>query len=154
VNTNTPATPATPATPLSPNAKRNLNRGAAKVVIDVLTESRSAITSNTLVQRTGLDQRTVDGAMSYLVKRGMVHRLGKGIYRPSETLIPADPPEPIEPEPHPAQAVAQAASDRDTDDLIEALLDLLFPDGLKAAQWKTIDTWVEATRQMLNGVHT
>jgi hypothetical protein len=156
-------------------------RLGAKDVLEVLTEHDGPMTVKSIGKALGLDmsdqQNIADVANrgSYLVTKGLAERVMQGTYRVSnegktidarvqhdgihrttdtpvqrafdmpavtQHQAPAQKPEVV--------PVAQVAES--VDDVIEAVLDLLLPQGFKASHLRFIAPWVEATKRMVQEV--
>lgn len=61
---------------------------------------------------------------------------------------------PTEPDPDPRDRDAAPMDPADVDDLIDTVLDMMFPDGFKARHRRTVDAWAEATRKLIVEVGT
>jgi hypothetical protein len=148
-------------------------RVPSNAVLEILTEHDGPMTVKTIVAKMGLDtsniRNTIDVAnrCGYLTQKGLAERVMQGTYRISDRgktndarvqhdgihlrAVPQqpDPPAVTQQQP-PAPEVARVAES--VDDVIEAVLDLLLPQGFKAAHLRFIAPWVESTKRMVDAV--
>lgn len=155
---------------------------ASKDVLSALSELDKPITVRDLLKHFNLPTDTphtnaMSGRCCYLVDKGLAERVMYGTYRvaqsagaisarvqhqvdrppsqtqPAATVAPAPPSSPdaaggaVEP-----PTVSHAVMVESIDDTIEAVLDLLLPDGFRAGHLRFIAPWVEATKRMVQEV--
>jgi hypothetical protein len=152
--------------------KRTIHTITSKDVLEVLTAHDGPMTCKSIAKALGLDasadadgkypvSNKISNACRYLVDCDLAERVMNGTYRvtsKAKTInarvqhdgihedhsgIPAvnAPPEAARP------VVARVAES--VDDVIEAVLDLLLPQGFKASHLRFIAPWVETTKRMV-----
>lgn len=151
----------------------------SKQVLEVLCAHDVPMTVARIVAELGLPNtpdtvRVISNRCGYLAEQGLAERVMYGTYRVADkakrtdvrvhhdstpTAAPAPAAEaeaapapspvtvPVVAEPRNVVTVAESV-----DDTIEAVLDLLLPDGFKASHLRYIAPWVEATKQMVSAV--
>lgn len=149
-------------------------------VIEVLQTTGKTMDAAMICRRLGLnpleerERRCVSNHLSALYLAGRIQRPKAGKYRvlaPISTVRPGPSPIAVTPTPAVARSVAPAAppvaivqnevvfaarkgdeSVDDVDDVIEAVLDLLLPQGFQAKDLRVISPWIEATKLMVGTV--
>lgn len=143
-------------------------RLGSKDVLEVLTDHDGPMTVKTVGLKLGLDMdddhniRDVANRCGYLVAKGLAERVMQGTYRVSNEGKTIDARvqhdgihsrQAEKPAPRPVAATTTVAEVADSiDDVIEAVLDLLLPQGFKASHLRFIAPWVESTRRMVEAV--
>lgn len=136
---------------------------ASKDVLDVLTAHDRPMSVKAIGAQLGLDttdhqtKRDIANRAAYLVSRGLAERVMNGSYRIAKRGQAVDHRvrHDIEAEAREAPAVARQSvvtAIESIDDSMEAVLDLLLPEGFKASHLRFITPWMEATRRMVEAV--
>ena len=171
VPTAAPKAEPTPEPPTVVFVTRPYTKGRTSSVLDAVNASPRSMTIRQVASRIGLDvsdpgeHRRLIQSLSALAREGKITRPAKGVYRRlAKDVTPAAPaapevqpapqevavltPQPVEAPPAPAdQAAAESV-----DDVIEAVLDLLLPNGFQAKHLRVIAPWIEATKRMVEAV--
>lgn len=168
----TPTPEPTPEpTPTVVFVTRPYTKGRTSSVLDAVNASPRAMTIRQVASRIGLDvsdpgeHRRLIQALSGLAREGKITRPAKGVYRRlatyAEAVTPAAPAAPeLQPAPQevavptsqPVEAPPAPAAAESVDDVIEAVLDLLLPNGFQAKHLRVIAPWIEATKKMVEAV--
>lgn len=139
----------------------------ASDVLDCLATNDRPMNIQAVGRRMGLDMdnetnvRDVGNRLAYLYSKGLAERVMAGTYRAlgSGTATSGriehhvDRKNTHEPERvSPDRTIFNPITIEPIEDSIEAVLDLLLPNGFKASHLKFIAPWIDATKQMLNEV--
>jgi hypothetical protein len=154
-----------------PNKEPKPVRLPSKDVLEVLTEHDGPMTVKSIGKKLGLDMTNpqniedVANRGAYLVSKGLAERVMQGTYRVANSARTIDArvqhdvqreavPQHQAPAAEVAPRVQSPASVvvESIDDTIEAVLDLLLPQGFKASHLRYIAPWIEATRRMVEEV--
>ena len=133
-------------------------------VLEVLTRNDRPMTTNAIIKELGAETnpenvKMIASRAGYLVLRGLATRVMNGTYRAAAEghAIAArishdvhnDPVvNSVVPQTPPAQVAVNVVIES-IDDTIEAVLDLLLPNGFRAADLRFIAPWVETTKSMI-----
>ena len=142
-------------------------------------EVNRTLDTDQLCRRAGLDpndlsqRRAVSNLLSTLTRAGKTRRMSVGKYRLVDDGVPRPAPLPttlspasstlahetIETPPATATIIHNSVinnsakpAEETVDDVIEAVLDLLLPNGFKAQDLRVIQPWIEATKKMVGTV--
>lgn len=170
----TPEVPEQKEVPV-PKLRQVRSGPSAKEVLDVLSHHDAPMSASAIAERLGLDitedriAKDITNRCGYLVEHGLATRVMRGVYRvggqgksvaarvqhdgihQGASGDPIRPPTAVpQQSPPPAATVTKVAES--VDDTIEAILDLLFPQGFKATHLRYIAPWVESTKRMVEEV--
>lgn len=153
-------------------------------VADCLVQFGAPMSVDLVAKELGLDHSQARQALGRLVKQGFAEVAAYGVYvakqhaaehrvdididvnhgdRGQEPRIapqePAVAPTAVSPVPDSrksSESVLEPGSAQDVDSLVESVLDLLFPQGLriKASDVKAVNDWIEATKHLLRRVRS
>lgn len=144
----------------------------SKQVLEVLCAHDVPMTVARIVAELGLPNtsdtvRVISNRCGYLAEQGLAERVMYGTYRVADKAKRTDvrvhhdsTPSAAEAAPAPSPVTVPVVAEprnvvtvaESVDDTIEAVLDLLLPDGFKASHLRYIAPWVEATKQMVSAV--
>jgi len=148
-------------------------RGNVDVVFDAILRTSGPISNATLADETGLTKEQCGTAANYLfnalhvidrVKRGVwmrkheysAHDMSVDIVSRNLGSIPSEliakPPATVHTIPSATAAMAQAVTVSEREDMLNETLDLLAPQGFKAAHLPVIENWKQATRALLDAL--
>ena len=143
-----------------------------QVIAELSAAAPRALDAETICRRLGLDptdepqRRCISNILSSLYRAGQIRRMRLGHYRTLAVATSGDAvvvPKPVTPQPAPPAAPSVAVIQNDAvfaarrpnesvDDVIEAVLDLLLPQGFQAKDLRVISPWIEATKLMVGTV--
>lgn len=175
----TPVNAAPTPTPPEPEGYVVKNRGMADRVFAVILNRSGPITNAQIAEELELDwdenKSAIGNATNYLSKLGVIDRVKRGVWQRKHQYsahdvtidvvsrnldsIPVEirPHQPT-PEAEPVrEKVREIHADRrflneDRDELLNDLLDLMFPDGFKAKHLRSIEQWKQATVALIDSI--
>lgn len=135
----------------------------SRVVLEQLVAAGGrACTNRQLAEATGLSIDRVNGSLGTLRKNGLADRIAAGIYRAShmalggersEPTVAANDEEPVAVLPERNVVVSNDYLTVHEDDL-DAVLEVMFPNGIPARSFSVVNRWREHTREMITELNS
>ena len=135
------------------------NRGTGNRIYDLLTKTGQPMSLDAIGKELGLTNSEVSGACSYLVDRSHIERVKAGVYRalvsrPADVSIEVRNATVADAATEPVTVRPMSEIAVELEEEVYELLDLLFPQGIRAHHLPLIDKWRQETASMLLAVRS